>query len=192
MGEHEANEFDAAKTIVEALRNLTVEQQRLALSFAAQSLGLDTVPELKEQAGSLREEQQISQTPQIAQRAWDIKTFCDHKDPRSDQQFAAVVAYFYRFEAPEAERRESISADTLSNAARLVGRKRPSRHALNNAKKAGYLDSAGHGDFQINTVGENLVAVTLPGGASDFASKPRRSNKKSSGQRKAKRRRARS
>ena len=38
---------------------------------------------------------------------------------------------------------------------------------LNNAKNQGYLDSAERGAFQINSVGENLVAMTLPGGAEE-------------------------
>ena len=32
----------------------------------------------------------------------DIRQFTAAKAPKSDQQFAVVVAYFYRFEAPEA------------------------------------------------------------------------------------------
>jgi hypothetical protein len=34
---------------------------------------------------------------------------------------------------------------------------------LTNAKNAGYLDSAGSGKFKLSSVGENLVAITLPG-----------------------------
>ena len=33
---------------------------------------------------------------------------------------------------------------------------------LTNAKNAGYLDAAGSGKFKLSTVGENLVAITLP------------------------------
>lgn len=97
----------------------------------------------------------------------DIKAFTEAKAPKSDQQFAAVVAYYYQFEASEAERKDTIDAGTLTNAARLVGRKRPPKPniTLANAKNAGYLDSAERGHFKISTVGENLVAVTLPGGS---------------------------
>jgi hypothetical protein len=35
---------------------------------------------------------------------------------------------------------------------------------LNNAKNQGYLNPAARGEYAINTVGENLVAMTLPGG----------------------------
>jgi hypothetical protein len=49
---------------------------------------------------------------------------------------------------------------------------------LTNAKNAGYLDSAGHGAYKINTVGENLVAVTLPGEGSERDAKSRAAKKK--------------
>jgi hypothetical protein len=96
--------------------------------------------------------------------ATDIKSFIAAKSPKSDNQFAAAVAYFYRFEAPPAERRDSINGDALQEAARLAGRKRLAnpRVTLNNAKAAGYLDGASPGEFTINSVGENLVAMTLP------------------------------
>lgn len=33
---------------------------------------------------------------------------------------------------------------------------------LTNAKNAGYLDAAGDGKYKLSSVGENLVAITLP------------------------------
>jgi hypothetical protein len=97
------------------------------------------------------------------------------------------VAYFYRFEAPPAERRDSITGEILQEAARLAGRKRLThpRVTLNNAKAAGYLDGAAPGEFTINSVGENLVAMTLPGAAEApakkrQAAKPRRRTKSAS------------
>lgn len=94
------------------------------------------------------------------------------KAPKSDQQFAAVVAYFYQFEAPSNQRKEAIDVETMKNAARLAARKQPPnwRFTLANAKNAGYLDSAGNGNYKLSSVGENLVAINLPGNA---ASAPR-------------------
>lgn len=158
------NEFDAAKAIVDALKALKPEQQELAIRFAAESLGLKTASiSTRPPQVALAENKAPNSLTGSDQRSRDIKSFTAEKDPKSDQQFAAVVAYFYRFEAPESQRRNTISAEVLSDAARLVSRRRPSRYALNNAKNAGYLNSAGPGEFEINTVGENLVAVTLPG-----------------------------
>lgn len=163
--------FDAAKVIVETLKGVPKDQQILAIRFACETLGLQTpVPA---HAGAAAQQPPPSPgtpgAPVVPARSTDIKQFAAAKSPKSDQQFATVVAYFYRFEAPEAQRKESISADDLIEAARLVGRRRPHRITLNNAKSAGYLDAAGRGKFQINTVGENLVAVGLPGDGSDSA-----------------------
>jgi len=106
------------------------------------------------------------------------------KAPKSDQQFAAVVAYFYQFEAKPEERKEAIDADTMREAARLAGRPQVPRWAmtLNNAKNAGYLDAAGSGKFRLSSVGENLVAITLPGdGVTPRKSTPARLKKKPPG-----------
>jgi hypothetical protein len=87
------------------------------------------------------------------------------KNPKSDVQFVATVAYYYRFEAPEAERKDDITADDLQEAARKVNRDRFTRPAqtLRNAHTLGYLDKGGEkGTYQLNTVGENLVSMTLP------------------------------
>ena len=96
----------------------------------------------------------------------DIKTFVTAKAPKSDSQFATTVAYYYRFEAPVAQKRDSITSDMLQEAARLTGRNRFPKPivTLNNAKKSGYLDSGARGEFSVNSVGENLVAMTLPSG----------------------------
>ena len=56
---------------------------------------------------------------------------------------------------------------TLADAIRLVsGWNQPKRPQMTlfNAKNQGYLDAAGDGKFKINSVGENLVTMTLGGG----------------------------
>ena len=104
-------------------------------------------------------------------------------------QFAAVVAYYYRFEAPSDESLESISPEVLQNAARLANRHRLSRprQTLLNAKAQGYLDLAERGQYRINSVGENLVAMTLPGPDPSVApvGRPARSRTKTARRKKA-------
>jgi len=99
-----------------------------------------------------------------AQRT-DIKSFTAAKAPKSDQQFAAVVAYFYQFEVPAAQRKESVDAATIKEAARQAGRRQVKDWSvtLSNAMRSGYLDKSERGAFKLNSVGENLVAITLPG-----------------------------
>jgi hypothetical protein len=103
----------------------------------------------------------------------DVKTFVAAKKPKSDQQFATVIAYYYRFESAPESKKDSINRDVLIEAVRLVGWKRmpdPNK-TLNNAKAAGYLDSNTPGEFTVNSVGENLVAMTLPGSSATTAKK---------------------
>jgi hypothetical protein len=100
------------------------------------------------------------------QRLRDISAFLQEKRPSSDNQFAAAVAYYFAFEAPANERKSEITASDLQQAARLSGRERLKRpiYTLHNASKRGYLDKArARGSFRINTVGENLVAMAMPG-----------------------------
>jgi hypothetical protein len=88
------------------------------------------------------------------------------KSPKSDNQFAATVAYYFQFEAPQAERKKAISKDDLQEACRKAGRERLANpgQTLRNAHQMGLLDKGEEpGVFSINTVGENLVAMTLPG-----------------------------
>jgi hypothetical protein len=42
---------------------------------------------------------------------------------------------------------------------------------LTNAKNAGYLDAVGNGKFKLSSVGENLVAITLPNDSGPAAGK---------------------
>jgi hypothetical protein len=159
--------FDAAKEIVAALQGMDKPSQALAMRFASETLGLSfgtvtqapTTPIISPSTSACP-----SSVP-IVGHSMDIKQFTVTKAPKSDQQFAAVISYYYRFEAPEAQRKETIDAEVLLEAARLAGRKRPPKPniTLNNAKNSGYLDSVSAGKFRINSVGENLVAMALPG-----------------------------
>lgn len=108
--------------------------------------------------------------------ASDIKSFIAKKSPASDNQFAAAVAYYYAFEAPTQDRKGSISPSDLTEACRMAGRARLGDPAktLSNAKDMGYLDKIDRGTYKINTVGENLVAMTLPGGSPDSTPRPRK------------------
>lgn len=159
--------LDAALKIVAELEGLAPEKQQLALKFACETLGIQfgATP-----AVSVAARQPVEAPPAAApageDHSTDIRTFTAMKAPKSDQQFCAVVAYFYQFEARSSERRDVIDADTMKEAARLAGRPQVERWnmTLTNAKNAGYLDPAGTGKYKLSSVGENLVAITLPDG----------------------------
>lgn len=96
--------------------------------------------------------------------AVDIRMFIQSKNPRSDNHLAAVVAYFYHFEAPLEQQRDYITKEDLIDACRQADRKRPGRPAqvLVNTYHAGLLDKGERGQYRLNSVGENLVAMVLP------------------------------
>jgi hypothetical protein len=145
---------------------MTSEHQSLALKFAIETLGLQLPAALSPNVPPpIRSP---GPPPQRAdgstEHTTDIRAFTTMKAPKSDQQFTAVVAYFYQFEAKPDNRKEAIDAEVMKEAARLAGRPQVARWnmTLTNAKNAGYLDAAGNGKFKLSSVGENLVAITLP------------------------------
>ena len=91
----------------------------------------------------------------------DIRNFFEEKKPSSDVEAAAAAAYYYAY--IDREKKETIDAGTLQDAFRLARYPLPARTAftLTNARNAGYLDSAGGGQFRLNPVGYNLVEHAL-------------------------------
>lgn len=174
--------LDAALKIVVELKGMTSEHQSLALKFVIETLGLQ-LPAALSPAAVLPGHSHQPTPPHAASAAdhsTDIRSFTAMKAPKSDQQFTAVVAYFYQFEARPDDRKEAIDADTMKEAARLAGRLQVARWnmTLTNAKNAGYLDAAGSGKFKLSSVGENLVAITLPGDGAPGRGKSNSANKK--------------
>lgn len=182
MAELEIEDFDTAKAVFEKLKDVPAERRARILNWVAEGLGVvlqvargSVVP-----SGSVPPALPPAAPPGHPQQSQttDIKTFVATKSPKSDVQFATTVAYYYRFEAPAASRREAIDGNILQEATRLAGRKRlgTPKNTLNNAKNQGYLDGISPGEFAINSVGENLVAMTLPGapGGANKAGKAKR------------------
>ncbi|MCG2626985.1 hypothetical protein L6654_10145 [Bradyrhizobium sp. WYCCWR 13023] len=174
--------LDAAQKIVSELAGMTPEHQLLALRFSMETLGLRLPTPLAPIAAPLPHppQEMPPHTAPGADHSTDIRSFTAMKSPKSDQQFTAVVAYFYQFEAKPDERKDSIDAEIMKEAARLAGRPQVSRWnmTLTNAKNAGYLDAAGGGKFKLSSVGENLVAITLPGNGSPSGNKGHAATKK--------------
>jgi hypothetical protein len=175
------SDFMAAEEIKAILQGRDKAEQERIIRWVAESVGISlaTVTAVGSvlQSGALPQASQPT-SPGGAVRRKDIKSFVSEKSPKNDVQFAAVVAYFYRFEASEADRKDVIVPQDLQQAgrqARGFGFNSPLT-TLNNAVALGYFDRAGRGEFQLNAVGENLVAMTLPSG--DASSNRRRRGKK--------------
>jgi hypothetical protein len=161
------DDLDAVRKLTEVLSTFGAGDQERIIRWAREKLGLPT--QVPDREGSAR----TSAADETSGReessgAKDIRSFVTEKNPTSDNQFAATVAHYYRFVAPQAARKDFITADDLQQACRLTGRNRLPRPAqtLINAHTNGLLDKgANRGEYVISTVGENLVAVSLPGNA---------------------------
>ena len=180
MTEPPSDKFDAVRAMVETLTPFDDADRELIVRWAQESLGMNlgaspTLPHVATPAPPVVPP--VVATPGT-HGTGDIRTFVANKNPRSDQQFAAVVAYYFRFEAPDAERKNEVVADDLQESARKSGRERFRNPlaTLNNAHRTGWLDRGGdRGAFSINAVGENLVAMALPDGDTSAAGRaPRR------------------
>jgi len=169
------DDLEAVRAVTTALDGFGPEDQERILRWAREKLGLSPIQRSFSETRIPQELPNLpvraadqSALPQGPSSPKDLKTFVIAKSPKNDVQFAATVAYFYRFESLPEQRKNEIDADILQDACRLAGRERfkNPRVTLNNAKNLGLLDSGSEaGKFTINTVGENLVAMTLPGKA---------------------------
>lgn len=167
------SDFTAAEEIKAILTGRDPVEQERIIRWVNESLGLAKSPTApitspvqalpSPQSSASSSIQPSVQGPSLVKK--DIRSFVAEKMPKSDVQFAVVAAYFYRFTAPETERKETITPKELDNAGRQARGYafKKSLQTLYNARNLGYFDSAGRGEFKLNAVGENLVAMALPG-----------------------------
>jgi len=162
------SDFMAAEEIKAILHGRDKTEQERILRWVSESIGVTAGATIASSAAVLPSQTAKQPAPLGPAHRKDIKSFVAEKAPKNDVQFAAVAAYFYQFEASEAERKDVIGAEDLQTAARQArgyGFTKPLA-TLNNAVALGYFDRAGRGEFKLNAVGENLVAMTLPSGDS--------------------------
>lgn len=168
--EDKKDDLEAVRILVEALTPFDNTERDRIIRWASEKLGVsyDTPGTRLSVAQPKTHEINDGTIAESVKRSFrDIKSFIDDKDPKNDQQLAAVVAYYYAFEVPADKKKYSISSKDLVDACRLAQRKRPTNagQTLINAAYYGYLDKAEEaGQYKLNAVGENLVAMTLPGG----------------------------
>jgi hypothetical protein len=163
----QSDDLEAVRIIADTLQPFAPDERERIVRWAREKVGMAAQP-----AGSATAAIQMPQPKQPSgdaaansAPASDIKTFVAVKQPSSDTHFAATVAYYYQFVATPAARKESIGKDDLVDAFRTADRKRPTKPAqvLVNAYHEGILDRAEKGQYKLNSVGENLVAMVLPG-----------------------------
>ena len=183
-------ELQAIQQVIDALEPLAPEARTRVLAYVFQRLDLSMpiaannpplggAPPLPPVAGAA--------STSLASTITDIRTLKDAKQPKSDNQMAALVAYYLKELVPVADRKQAISHEDVEKYFKQAGYPLPKqiRMPLNNAKSAGYFDSAGSGLFTLNPVGHNLVAHGMPSSSAE-RKRPRRQTKKASGKRKTK------
>ncbi|HLA04775.1 MAG TPA: hypothetical protein VJZ16_02215 [Syntrophales bacterium] len=180
MVENKSDDLEAVRTIATALEPFQKTDQERILRWVREKIGLP-LGGLSSSLSHSMSDSMAGQSDVLPQhKSRDIKSFVLEKAPKADTHFAATVSYFYRFEAPETNRKVSITAEDLQDAARKVGRARlkDPGQALRNAVKNGIMDNIEKGAYTINTVGENLVAMTLPSTVDKSRSAVKRAVKK--------------
>jgi hypothetical protein len=173
------DDLEAVRAVADALDGFDANAQERIIRWAREKIGLSVAPSLPPPF-SLPPSPNVSDAVLAASSGKDLKSFVAEKNPKSDIQFAATIAYFHRFEAPLTERKDEIDSKDLQDACRLAGRKRlklPGQ-TLRNAVNLGLLDKSGRGTFILNSVGENLVAMTLPQGTVTSERPSRRAKKR--------------
>ena len=96
--------------------------------------------------------------------AKDIRVFFKEKSPRNQMEAAAVVAFYLQYVENEAlSKREAIDVGILKDEFRKADYHLPKvpNQVLIDAKKAGYFDAVGTGQYRLNSVGYNLVKFAL-------------------------------
>jgi hypothetical protein len=150
-------ELKAMNAIVEALKPLSDPQRRRALEYVAGRFGvLPVQPPTQRQVAQVATDMPGPNLP--TGYVQDIRSLKDVKNPKSANEMAALVAYYVSELAPAAESKQINRAD-IERYFKTAGFRLPAdaSFTLVNAKNAGYLDTAGGGNYTLNPVGYNLV-----------------------------------
>ncbi len=119
------DDLEAVRAVAAALEGFDASEQERIIRWAREKLGLSVAPANPPTSASSAQPQALSgSAPLPSTGAKDLKTFIAEKKPKSDVQFAAAVAYYYRFEAPQAQRKAEVNSEDLQGRGRAA-RRRP-------------------------------------------------------------------
>jgi len=185
-----ADDLEAVRTLAATLEPFKGDERERIIRWARERLGMPSTGGAPP-SGFVPEPTAIeaAEKPAAPASGTDIRSFVAQKDPKSDVHFAATVAYYHQFVAPVDQRKNSITREDLVEACRQVDRKRPKVPAqvLVNAFQDGVLDRGKKGHYELNSVGENLVAMALPGRPEANKGTRKKRKKPANGRRKGKR-----
>ncbi len=174
MAEPETDvELKALSTVIGALAPLEPDARSRVIDYVLQRLGLPSgVARSGATSATSGLDPSASETQTLTAPVSDIRSLREQKKPKSANEMAALVAYYLTYAAPEAERKEEISAKDIKKYFHQANFRLPgdATMTLVNAKNAGYLDAGpGRGSYRLNPVGYNLVVHRLPASGSSGA-----------------------
>lgn len=159
-------ELKAINDILTSLSGLDEESKKRAIKYVLGRLNVD----FKEQVGS---QDFLTKPAVLVERVEanngdlvDIRTLKEEKKPKSSIQMVVLLAYYLKEKASAEDRKDIISGEDISKYFPQAGYQIPEgkngpTDTLNNAKRSGYLESAGAGKFKLNAVGYNLAAFKM-------------------------------
>lgn len=185
------NEVEAIRTILTALEPLSPDVQSSVVNYVLGRLGVqlanshrptDAMPAPRNEAVE-PVKAATSAMPPVGHESVHIKDFKEEKKPRSATEMTAIVAYYLENLAEEKERKSEIKSSDLETYFKIAEFPLPKemQFTLPNAKKAGYMDAVGNGEYRLNAVGHNLVVHSMPKTGSSSAPKRRKAKPKSAG-----------
>jgi hypothetical protein len=168
-------ELEAIKTLQAALEPLRPEVRARVLDYVFRVLDIaHSAPAVETRTAA------PSFTAATAHQVTDILSLKQDKKPTSANQMIALVAYYLAHSAPDAEKKEVITAADVRKYFMQGRYPMPGSlpQALINARSAGYIDLVDKGTYRLNSVGYNLVAHKLAGEEGKTRSSPKRSKQK--------------
>lgn len=174
-------EVDAIGSILKSLQGLSPEARDSVLGYVLKRLGLSTQQFSEDPLGDKPLKDSLEgETPPGDQKVVHIKVLKEKKKPKSANEMACIVAYYFANVIKKDDRKSSISTSDLETYFKIADFPFPNKiqMTLTNAKSAGYFDTTGTaGEYRLNAVGHNLVVHSLPRGGTS-ASTPRRARRK--------------
>lgn len=181
MSEPVDQEVEAIRALLAALAPLSEKARTSVLDYVTRRLDLTSPTAVAAPAGAVAPPASPPAFITGTSPTVHIKDFKDQKRPRSANEMAAVVAYYLANVPPPEQRKRTVNQKDVETYFKIASFPLPRqvRVTLPNAKSAGYFDLAGDGEYKLNAVGHNLVAHSMPRGASKGTTAPKRPTRQS-------------
>ncbi len=174
-------EIEAIGTVLTALEPLDAKARQSVLHYILRRLDIE-VQDLSHVMGPEPPPPPPPGEPGVMEPPTQvhIKDLVKQKQPRSAQEMATLVAYYLAYKVPKIQQKQTITTKDMETYFKIADFKLPTKpqFTLVNTKKAGYLDSAGEGEYKLNPVGYNLVVHSMPKSRRKPSPKPKRPQRK--------------